>query len=86
VVVGDFDIGRPFRFPVEANSILIVDPNAELAFAVTPQRFQPVAAKRSQIFEGSRGVEPDQARSSLFFDVRQFNDAPAACQLYGGRL
>jgi hypothetical protein len=58
---------------------LVVDPNTELAFAATGQRFQPVAAKRSQIFQGSRGVEPDQASPSLFFDVHQFNDAPVDC-------
>jgi hypothetical protein len=57
---------------------LVIDPDAELAFTRAAQRFQPVAAKRSQIFQGSRGVEPDQAGSSLFFDVHQFEDALAA--------
>jgi len=77
VVVGDFDIGRSFSFPFEADSILVVDPNAELAFAAAPQRFKPVAAKRSQVVQGSRGVEADQASSRLLFDVHQFNNAPA---------
>jgi hypothetical protein len=34
--------------------------------------------KRSQVFKGSRGVEPDQASSNLFLDVHKFKDAPAA--------
>jgi hypothetical protein len=57
---------------------LVIDPNAELAFTAATQRFQPVAAKRSQVFKGSRGVEPDQASSNLFLDIHQFKDAPAA--------
>jgi hypothetical protein len=52
VVIDDFDIGWSFRFPFEADSKLVIDPNAELAFAAAAQRFQPVAAKRAQVFEG----------------------------------
>jgi len=65
---------------------LVIDPNAELAFTAAAQRFQAIAAKRPQVFQGSRGVEPDQASSNLFFDVRQFNDAPAAQQFPGASL
>src|ERR1700722_16726447 len=75
VVVGDFDIDRSFRFPVEADSILVVDPNAELPLAVADQRFEQIAAKRPKVLQRSRGVQPDQARSSLFFDVHELNDA-----------
>ena len=83
MIVGDFDIDGSFRFPFEADSKLVIDPNAELAFAAASQRFQSVAAQCSQVFQGSSGVEPDQASSSLFFDVNQFNDAPAAHQPLG---
>src|SRR5271170_4733562 len=72
VVVGDFDIGRSFRFPVEADSILVVDSNTELPFAATAQRFEPIAAQRPQVFQRGRGVRPDQARSSLLFNIHQF--------------
>src|SRR5664279_2474654 len=64
VVAGDFDIGRSFRFPVEADSILVVDPNAELPLAAAAQRFEPIAAKRPKVVERGRGVQPDQAHSS----------------------
>src|SRR5271157_1532388 len=83
VVVGDFDIGRSFRFPVEADSILVVDPNAELALAAAAQRFQPVPAKCPQVLQGSRGVQPDQTRSSLLFNVHQLNYAQSFHQLLG---
>jgi hypothetical protein len=54
---------------------LVIDPNAELAFAVADKRFEPITAKRPQVFQRSRRVQPDLARSSLLFDVYQFNDA-----------
>jgi hypothetical protein len=81
VVVRDFDIGWSLGFPFEADSILIVDPDAELAFPIANQGFHSVPAERSQIFQGCRGVKPDQTSSSLHFDIHQFNDALAAHQL-----
>jgi hypothetical protein len=51
VVAGDFDVIWSFFFPLETNSILVVDPNAELAFAIARKRFQPIAANGSQVFE-----------------------------------
>jgi hypothetical protein len=78
VVIGDFDISRSFRFAFEADSKLVVDPNAALALATAAQRFQPVPAECPQVFKASRGVKPDQASSNLIFDVHQFNDAMAA--------
>ena len=83
VVVRDFDIGRSFRFPMEADSILVIDTNTELALAAAAQRFKPIAAKRPKVLQRSRGVQPDQARSSLLFDVYQFNDAQACHQVSG---
>src|ERR1035437_683281 len=80
VVVGDFDIGRSFRFPVEADSILVVDPNAEPALAAAAQRFQSVPAKCPQVLHRGRGVQPDQTRSSLLCNVHQFNHAQALHQ------
>jgi hypothetical protein len=65
VVVRDFDVGRSLRFPMETDSILVVDTNAELALAAAAQRFRPIAAKRPKVLRRSRGVQPDQARSSL---------------------
>jgi hypothetical protein len=62
---------------------LVIDPNAELAPAAPAQRFEPVAAKRAKVLKRSRGVQPDQARPGLFFDVHQFNDAQAVHQLRG---
>jgi hypothetical protein len=48
VVVDDFDIVCSFSFdPAEADAPLVIDPNAVLAFAVTPERFQVVAGNRA---------------------------------------
>jgi hypothetical protein len=58
--------------------VLVVDSNAELAFAVPAQRFQPVAPMYAKIFEGSGGVQPNQAGSGLIFDIHKFNDARSA--------
>jgi hypothetical protein len=77
VTIRDFGIGRSFRIPFEADPKLVVDTNNELACTAAPQRFQSVAAKGSQIFQASCGVEPDQPCSNLLFDVHQFNDALA---------
>ena len=63
--------------------VLVVDSNAEPAFAGTAQRLEPIAAKRPEVFRRSRGVEPDQARSGLLFNVHQPNHAQSAQQLPG---
>src|SRR5579863_8919467 len=60
VVVGDFDIGRSFRFPVKADSISIVDPGAELPRAVAAQSFKAVSDGRWRAAT-SRGFRPEQA-------------------------
>jgi hypothetical protein len=56
---------------------LVINPDTELALPVAGQRFQAVAAKRSQVLKRRRGVEPDQARSSLFLNVQEFANAMA---------
>jgi hypothetical protein len=71
----------PFASQFEADSILVVDPNVELALAAAAQRFEPIAAQRPEVLQRGCRVQPDQARSSLFFDVHQFNDAQAVHQL-----
>ena len=78
VVVGDFDIGRSFRSPFEADAVLVVDSNVELAFAVPAQRFQPVAPMYPKVVEGCGGVQPNQAGSGLIFDIHKFSDARSA--------
>ena len=49
--------------PPKTDVPLHVDPNAVLASAVAPQRFQPIAAQRSQIAERLRTVQQRQTAS-----------------------
>src|ERR1017187_8229696 len=86
VVIGNFDIGWSLRFPSETDSKLVVDPNAELAFAAAAQCFQTVASECSEVFQGGCGVEANQPSSNLLFDIHQFNDAMATHQLLGSRI
>jgi hypothetical protein len=51
VIVGDFDILGIARNPSEADSELIIDSDAELAFSVAPQRFQAIAWWDAQILQ-----------------------------------
>jgi hypothetical protein len=48
VIIDDFDLVRVFRLPHEADSIPIVDADAELPFPVAPRRFQAVARRSAK--------------------------------------
>jgi len=47
--------------PGKADSVLIVDPDAVLSLAVSPQAFQPIAGRDEKIRQGARAVEGKQA-------------------------
>jgi hypothetical protein len=55
MVVYDLNVVRIALAPAKANSPLIVDPDAVLAFPIAPQGFQPVPWQ-PQIPEASRGI------------------------------
>ena len=57
MVVRDFDIGWFFRLPVEADAILIMDPNSALPLAVADQGLQSVILKR----EAAGNAVPDKS-------------------------
>ena len=57
VVVDDFHVRRTIVGPTEANPELVVDPDAVFTFPVAPQRFQPIARRRSQELQGVRRIE-----------------------------
>ena len=48
VIVHDLDVIGVTVAPPEADPPLLVDPNAELAGAITNQRLEPVARQRGQ--------------------------------------
>ena len=57
MVVCDLDVvGIPI-LPMEADPILIVDPDAQLAGAISPEMFQPIAGRDSQVSETGGPVD-----------------------------
>jgi hypothetical protein len=62
----------------EANSILIVDSNAVLPFAVAVQTLQAVTRRDEQVGNGLRGVERSQSTQGYGCDVGELFDALTA--------
>ncbi len=57
VVVHDLDIMRSAVFPVEAQTPLVIDPNAELTSAIAPEAFQAIPRRGAQEFQGLGSVQ-----------------------------
>ena len=66
MIVPDLHVRRPFIGPAKANAVLVIDPNTELSFSLTLQRFQPVARRRAQEFKSLRCIELRQLPSCDF--------------------
>jgi hypothetical protein len=49
VVVDNFNVARAASGPYEADAVLVIDPDAVLAFTVTYQRFETVARRHCEI-------------------------------------
>jgi hypothetical protein len=62
VVIGDFNLGGIPALPTKADSALIVDADAVLPRAVSPQGFQAVAWRNPQVVELGRCVEEVELR------------------------
>ncbi|HKD69922.1 MAG TPA: hypothetical protein VKB84_23995 [Candidatus Binataceae bacterium] len=70
----DFDIFGIAVSPREADAVLIVNPNAVLAFPVAAQLFQPVARRNQEIGQSLRAIEGNQASKRHFSDAGKFLD------------
>ncbi len=57
VVIEDFDLVRPVRFPDEAETPLVIDADGVLAFPVALERFQAVAGRHGEVVEFGDGVK-----------------------------
>lgn len=64
VIVRDLDAIGEARLPNEANTILIVDPDAVLTVSVTAQRFQPVAGGHRKLGQFLNAVDLVELPSS----------------------
>ena len=49
VVVDNFNVARAASGPYEADAVLVIDPDAVLAFTVTYQRFEAVARRHCEV-------------------------------------
>jgi hypothetical protein len=57
MVIDDFNFASVSLSPHKADTPLIVDPNAILAFSVPVKSFEPISGWRHQITKFSRGVQ-----------------------------
>ncbi len=57
VIVGDLDLESIALPPDEANSPLVVDPNAVLALAVTQKFLEVVSRRNIQVSQGIRRIQ-----------------------------
>jgi hypothetical protein len=71
MVVCNLDLVRVPLPPFEANTILVVNPNAVLAIPIAPETLKPVAGRHSQIPQRSRRIEHLQFLKSGFPQVRR---------------
>ena len=62
-MIDDFDRVALPLLPDEADAPLVVDPDAVLACALPPQRFQPICRRNAQVIEAVRSVEHPQLPS-----------------------
>lgn len=60
MVVHDFDVTRVTVFPQEADTPLIVDPDAVLTLSIAVQRFQTIARRNRQVAKLGCGVDLGQ--------------------------
>jgi len=82
VVVGDFYIVGIATFPPETDSVLVIDPDAELALPITFQSFQPVTWGRFQIVKFIGGFKVVQLAPNLTLDVHPSSHTPPSGDLF----
>jgi hypothetical protein len=91
VIVGNLGIPSLAVFPNEADSPLIVDPNAVLSSPIPAQSFQPITGRDAQIFEISRSIKCQELRASSSLDLpwqiaNGIADENRCCALVGKAL
>jgi hypothetical protein len=87
MVIDNLDILSIFLHPSKANSVLVVDANAELAFSITLQCFKSIASDLSQILERRYSSEAGQLHLrfavQLFWQrLESFFRAPAVVDVF----
>jgi len=57
VIIRYLNVRGIFVFPPEADSILVIDTDAVLALAISPQLLQTIARRKSEIFNSCREAD-----------------------------
>jgi hypothetical protein len=57
MIIDDFNELGAAAVPLEADTLLIVDPDAVLTATIALQRFEPIARRSAKIAQLARGVE-----------------------------
>jgi len=70
MVVNDFHLVRVCPFPAEAQTPLIIDPDAVLTGTGTLQGFQSVAWRGAKVVQPARLVQPQQLASGHPLNLR----------------
>ena len=79
----DFGIFGMSSLKDEANAVLVIDPDAVLAFPVAAQCFQAVARRDQQIGDGLSGVQRSQTAQGHGLDMSELFDALPAKKALG---
>jgi hypothetical protein len=82
VIVHDFDVIRVTRSPNEADTILIVDPNAVLPLTIAMQSLESVARRHPKIANVGGGMQHEK----LAVGSLQHSLAPVCCDYYKNEL
>jgi hypothetical protein len=72
MVVGDFDIAWSFLFPLETDSIPVVNSNAILTPSIALQRLEAVPANGREILKAFGRMQAHQSSAGLIFDLDKF--------------
>jgi hypothetical protein len=83
MVVYDFDIGRSFIRPHEAEPPLIIDSDAILSFAITAKDLESISRNACQRRQRGGGVQHDQPSLGLRGECLEFANSLAT--EYGAR-
>jgi hypothetical protein len=83
MVVHDLHSVRGIVAPNEADTPLIVDAYAVLSFAITGQRFEPIARRRRQIAETLRSLQHPQLTPRDSVDALEPTDPTTGRQGFG---
>ena len=68
MVVHNLDVHRTRGPPLEADTVLVIDPNTMLPRAVSSQALEVVPWRHEQVIEGSRRVQYPQFPACGYFD------------------